>query len=101
MQAFLSQKETKNLQSSEQNRLFSLTDKLGNMKRIIGYEPWNSDIAALLLRLILGGLFVRYGYMKFSSYDVIYPCFRMSLALVQNFPSTLSSLLNCFADFLY
>jgi len=76
MQAFLSQKETNNLQSSEQNRLFSLTDKLGNMKRIIGYQTWSSDIAALLLRVILGGLFVRYGYMKFSSYDAILPMFQ-------------------------
>ena len=46
------------------------------MKRIFNYYSLNTDLAALLLRLILGGLFIRYGYMKFSSYDAILPMFQ-------------------------
>jgi len=43
--------------------------------KILSYQPFNTDIAALLLRLIFGGLFVRYGYMKISAYDQILPMF--------------------------
>ena len=46
------------------------------MKRIFSYQPLNTDAAALLLRIIFGGLFVRYGYMKLSSYDAILPMFQ-------------------------
>ena len=46
------------------------------MKRLVGYQTLNSDIAALVLRLVFGGLFVRYGYMKFASYDAILPMFQ-------------------------
>ena len=46
------------------------------MKQIVSYQAWNPNVAALLLRLIVGGLFVRYGYMKFSSYDAILPMFQ-------------------------
>ena len=45
------------------------------MNKIIRHQPLNSDIAALLLRLIVGGLFTRYGYQKFASYDTILPMF--------------------------
>lgn len=43
--------------------------------RILSYLPLNTDIAALLLRLIFGGLFVRYGYNKLVAYDQILPMF--------------------------
>lgn len=43
--------------------------------RIFSYKSFNTDIAALLLRLIFGGLFIRYGYMKLASYDEILPMF--------------------------
>ena len=46
------------------------------MKRIIGYQTLNTDLAILLLRLLFGGLFLRYGYMKFSAYDTILPMFQ-------------------------
>jgi putative oxidoreductase len=36
---------------------------------IINYRPLNTDVASLFLRMILGGLFVRYGYNKFMDYD--------------------------------
>ncbi|HEY0039890.1 MAG TPA: DoxX family protein [Flavisolibacter sp.] len=45
------------------------------MNKILRYQPLNSDIAALLLRLVVGGLFIRYGYQKFASYDTILPMF--------------------------
>ena len=35
----------------------------------------NHDLGVLLLRLIFGGLFVRYGYMKLANYDQILPMF--------------------------
>ena len=36
----------------------------------------NTDIATLLLRFLFGGLFVRYGYMKASAYQEIFPLFQ-------------------------
>ena len=43
------------------------------MKRLFSYTALNTDAAALLLRLIFGGLFVRYGYMKLASYNEYLP----------------------------
>ena len=48
--------------------------KVTNYK-ILGYESLNTDLASLMLRLIFGGLFIRYGYMKFAAYDQILPMF--------------------------
>lgn len=45
------------------------------MKKLFGPKSLNTDIAALLLRLIFGGMFVYYGYVKFVNYDVILPMF--------------------------
>lgn len=45
------------------------------MKKLFSIISLDTDLAALLLRLILGGLFVRYGYMKISNYDQILPMF--------------------------
>ncbi len=46
------------------------------MKRIfLSYQSLNTDIATLLLRLIFGGMFMRFGYMKITSYNVILPMF--------------------------
>ena len=46
------------------------------MKKLLSLSPLNSDITALLLRLIFGGLFVRFGYMKAASYNDIMPMFQ-------------------------
>lgn len=46
------------------------------MKKLLGYQPLSSDLAALLLRLIFGGLFIRYGYMKIAAYNDILPMFQ-------------------------
>ena len=43
--------------------------------KTIGYQSLNTDLAALMLRLIIGGLFIRYGYMKLAAYDQILPMF--------------------------
>jgi putative oxidoreductase len=45
------------------------------MKKLINPQSLNTDVAALLLRLIFGGLFVYYGWMKLSNYDMILPMF--------------------------
>lgn len=45
------------------------------MKRLISTQPLNTDVATLLLRLIVGTMFVRYGYSKFEAYDTILPMF--------------------------
>ena len=37
--------------------------------RLLYYNPLHSDIATLLLRLLLGGMFTYYGYQKLSMYD--------------------------------
>lgn len=43
--------------------------------RFLNYKSLNIDIAALLLRLIYGGLFVYHGFTKFITYDQILPMF--------------------------
>lgn len=45
------------------------------MNKIFSYRSLNTDVAALLLRLIVGGLFIRYGYNKVMAYDQILPMF--------------------------
>ena len=37
--------------------------------KILSYQPLSTDVAALVLRIIFGGLFVYYGYLKFAGYD--------------------------------
>lgn len=41
----------------------------------LSYHSLNTDLAALLLRLIFGGLFVYHGYTKLIAYDQILPMF--------------------------
>lgn len=36
---------------------------------IINYRPLNTDVAALLLRLMFGGMFIYFGYGKIENYD--------------------------------
>jgi putative oxidoreductase len=58
--------------------------------KILSYYPLNTDMASLLLRLIFGALFIRFGYMKLVSFDDILPMFpnpigigtKLSLILV-------------------
>ncbi len=45
------------------------------MKGLLNPMPCNPDAAALLLRIIFGGLFTYYGYQKFINYDTILPMF--------------------------
>lgn len=44
-------------------------------------KPLDTDVAALLLRLIFGGLFIYHGYTKFASFDQIAPMFPDLLGL--------------------
>lgn len=37
--------------------------------RILNYSSLNTDIASLLLRLIVGGMFMYYGWMKIDAYE--------------------------------
>ena len=55
----------------------------------------NTDIAALLLRLLFGGLFVYYGYNKLMAYDAILPHFGDIIGI----GSKLSFNLVIFAEF--
>lgn len=43
--------------------------------RILSHAPLSTDLAALLLRVVFGGLFVFHGYTKLASYDQIAPMF--------------------------
>jgi putative oxidoreductase len=63
-------------QEKENKQKVSLTGKNSIMKHLLGYQALNSNLAALLLRLVVGGLFVRYGYMKASAYNNILPMFQ-------------------------
>lgn len=46
------------------------------MKKIINYCSLNTDVATLVLRLVFGGLFIRYGYMKLVSFDEMLSMFQ-------------------------
>ena len=46
------------------------------MKKIFSYRPLNTDVAALLLRMVFGAMFFRYGFMKISAYNEILPLFQ-------------------------
>lgn len=50
------------------------------MKKLF-VTPFNADLAILLLRLVFGGMFVTFGYMKIESYDAILPMFEGYLGM--------------------
>lgn len=39
--------------------------------KILSYEPLNTDLASLMLRIIFGGLFIYHGYTKLLSFNEI------------------------------
>jgi putative oxidoreductase len=45
------------------------------MKKLISIQSFNTDLATLFLRLLFGGMFTYYGYVKFVNYDTILPMF--------------------------
>ncbi len=63
--------------------------------KIFNSQLLNTDLATLLLRLIFGGLFIHYGYMKIASYDQILPMFGDLIGI----GSKLSFNLVIFAEF--
>jgi len=63
--------------------------------KLLSYQSLNTDVAALVLRLIFGGLFVRYGYNKVIAYDQILPMFQDLIGI----GSKLSFNLLIFAEF--
>lgn len=44
-------------------------DNISMKKPVFNHHPINSDVAALLLRVIFGGLIANHGYAKFSNYS--------------------------------
>ncbi|MFL9839009.1 DoxX family protein [Flavobacterium sp. ST-75] len=46
------------------------------MKNLIKVQALNIDLATLLLRLIFGGMFVYYGYMKAANYEAFASMFQ-------------------------
>lgn len=65
------------------------------MKVLFKTGSLNTDLATLLLRLIVGGLFIRYGWMKIVNYDQILPMFGDIIGI----GSRLSFNLVIFAEF--
>ena len=66
------------------------------MKQFLGPQPLNTDVAALLLRLILGGLFFFiHGWQKIDNYQQILPMFGDIIGI----GSKLSFNLVIFAEF--
>ena len=63
--------------------------------KLLSHQSLNTDIAALLLRIIFGGSFVRYGYNKMIGYDQILPMFKDLIGI----GSKLSFNLVIFAEF--
>lgn len=65
------------------------------MKTLFKPESLHTDLATLLIRLIVGGLFIRYGWMKIVNYDQILPMFGDIIGI----GSRLSFNLVIFAEF--
>lgn len=65
------------------------------MKSFFNYHSLNTDVATLVLRLLFGGLFIRYGYMKLVSYDEMLSQFGDIIGI----GSELSLILVIFAEF--
>lgn len=65
------------------------------MKKLISYHSLNIDLATLFLRLIFGGMFIRYGYMKLVGFNEILPHFGDIIGI----GSKLSLILVVFAEF--
>ncbi len=65
------------------------------INKIFSLNPLSSDLAALMLRLIFGGLFIYYGYSKIAAYDQILPYFKDVIGI----GSKLSFNLVIFAEF--
>jgi len=65
------------------------------MNKVFNYRSWNMDAAALLLRLVFGGLFVYHGWTKIQMYDQILPHFPDLIGI----GSKLSFNLVIFAEF--
>lgn len=63
--------------------------------KILRFRSWNTDFATLLLRLIFGGMFIRYGYMKLVGFNEILPHFGDIIGI----GSKLSLILVVFAEF--
>ncbi len=64
--------------------------------KIFSYQSLHTDLAALFLRLIVGGLFFAYsGYQKITNYDKILPMFQDIIGI----GSKLSFNLVIFAEF--
>jgi putative oxidoreductase len=63
--------------------------------KLITTYSLNTDLAALLLRLIFGGLFIYYGWMKIDAYNQILPVFGDIIGI----GSKLSFNLVIFAEF--
>ena len=65
------------------------------MRNIFSHKSLNTDLASFLLRLIFGGLFVRFGYMKITSFQDLLPIFPDPIGI----GSTLSLMLVIFSEF--
>jgi len=52
--------------------------------KLLSYNSLNTDLASLLLRVLLGSLFVHYGYTKFISYNEILPKFPDLIGIGSN-----------------
>lgn len=63
--------------------------------KILNYQSLNTDVAALLLRLIFGGLFVYHGYPKLTSFNEMLPQFPDIIGI----GAKLSLILVIFAEF--
>ena len=62
--------------------------------KLLNYQSLNTDLGALMLRLLVGALFVKYGLFKLNLYDEILPKFPDLIGI----GSKLSFILVIFAE---
>ena len=55
------------------------------MKRLLNTGPFSADLAALLLRLMIGGLFIYHGYDALSHYTLYLSMSKSTIGLGANF----------------
>ena len=68
--------------------------------KFLSHLPLSTDLAALLLRLTFGGLFMRFGYMKLVSFHDIIPKFPDPIGIGVNLSLILVIFAELFCGFL-
>ena len=51
------------------------------IKKLTSSRSWQTDLATLILRLVVGGMFIYYGWIKIENYDLYMPMMKSYIGL--------------------